>query len=216
MKRKRILPVLLLAMAILLMTSLPAVAISAKKILKKVEGEYNSLKDFTADFTQTVYVDSTDSGYASAGRLRVKKPDMFHLDLEHHTIISDGDTLWTYVPHNQQVLVDQPDTTVGAARPDQLFLTYFKETAAELIRSEEVAGRDCYLLHLEPEGNRDISCLRVWVDKESWLARRLEVTDMGGMITDYQFTAVQVNPGLADSAFVFRPPPEVEIIDLRW
>jgi outer membrane lipoprotein-sorting protein len=141
---------------------------------------------------------------------------MFCLKLEHQTIISDGDTLWTYVPHNQQVLMDQADTTGGAARPDQLFLTYFKKAEAELMRSEKVAGRDCYLLHLESGGNRDISCLRVWVDKETWLARRLEVTDLGGMITDYQFTGVQVNPGLADSVFVFHPPPEVEVIDLRW
>ncbi len=216
MNRKRILPVIFLAMVTLLMASPPAAAVSAKKILKKVEGEYKSLKDFTADFTQSVHLDSTDSGYTEAGHLWVKKPARFRLELPHQTIVSDGETLWTYVPRNRQVLVDQADTSGGAARPDQLFLTYFKNAEAELIRSEKAVGHDCYLLHLEPQEKTDISCLRVWVDKETWLARRIVMTDLEGMVTDYQFTDVQMNPGLADSVFVFRPPPEVEVIDLRW
>ena len=43
-----------------------------------------------------------------------------------------------------------------------------------------------------------------------------QLTDAGGMVTEYKFTDVRMNIGLADSLFVFRAPPEVEVIDLRW
>jgi chaperone LolA len=217
MSSKRIFIGFSLAVAILLMATLPTEAISAKKILKKVDGEYKSLNDFRASFGQRISVDPTDTvGYAAAGTLWVKKPAKFRLQLEHQTVVSDGCTLWTYVPRNQQVLVDQADTTGGATRPDQLFLTYFKKAEAELVGTEEISGRDCYLLHLTPEESDVIVSLRVWVDQKTWLARRLEVAQEGGMITDYRFSDIQVNPGLPDSLFVFRAPPEVEVIDLRW
>ena len=216
MNRKRIFFGFILAMTVLMMASPPARAITAKKILKKVEDRYEDLEDFRADFSQTVFFDSTDSGHTTSGNLWVKKPDKFRLELEHQTTVSDGDTLWTYVPVHQQVLVDQADTTGGVTRPDQLFLKYFKEADTELVDEEDLSGHGCYLLHLKPKKSEAISSLRVWVDQKTWLAARLEVTQEGGMITDYRFTDVQVNPELADSLFVFRAPPEVEVIDLRW
>ena len=165
MKRKQILLALPLAMAVLLLVSLPAEAISAKKILNKVSGQYEDLKDFRADFSQTVFIDSTDSaGYAAAGTLWVKTPAKFRLDLQHQVIISDGDTLWTYVPRNQQVLVDRADTTDGSTRPDQLFLRYFQKAEAELVDTVELDERDCYLLHLKTEQEEAISFLKVWVE----------------------------------------------------
>lgn len=205
-----------MTIAVFLMASPPAGAISAKKILQKVEDTYENLKDFRTDFNQTVLVDSADSGYTTMGKLWVKKPARFRLELEHQTMVSDGDTLWTYVPVHQQVLVDQADTSAGITRPDQLFLNYFKEADAELAREEDLNEHHCYLLHLKPKKNEAISSLRVWVDQKTWLPARLEVTQEDGMITDYRFTDVQVNPGLADSLFLFRAPPEVEVIDLRW
>jgi len=216
MKRKRILLVLPLAVTMLLTVSLPAAAISAKKILKKVDKKYEDLSDFRAAFSQTILVDSTDSGYSAAGTLWVKKPDRFRLQLERQTMISDGDTLWTYVPVHQQVLVDRVYPESAATRPDQLFLKYFKEADAKLVDTVKLDGHECYLLHLTPEESEVAVLLKVWVDGKSWLARRLEVTDDGGMITEYEFTDVQINLGLADSLFVYRPPPEVKVIDMRW
>jgi len=216
MNCKRISFGLLLAVITVLLLAMPGECISAKKILKKVEDTYEDLKDFRAGFSQTMFIDSTDSGYTVMGNLCVKKPDKFRLELEHQTMVSDGDTLWTYVPGNQQVLVDQADTTGEVTRPDQLFLKYFKEAEAELVGEEKLNGHGCYLLHLKPKKSEAISSLRVWVDQKTWLARRLEVTDTSGMITYYLFTDVQINPELADSMFVFQAPPDVEIIDLRW
>ena len=208
----------ILAIAILIFLSPPpASAISAKKIIEKVEKRYDNLTDFRADFHQTVSIDSSDTaGYSASGTLWVKKPNKFRLELEQQTSVSDGRTLWTYVPHNNQVLVDHADTTGGAARPDQLFLKYFKQAEAKLVGTEQVSGLDCYHLHLCPTGDGDISSLHVWVDKDTYLARRLKITDAGGMVTDYRFTEVRMNPGLSDSIFIFQVPDGVEVIDMRW
>jgi outer membrane lipoprotein carrier protein len=216
MNRKKTFFTFCLAVAALLATTAPSQAITAKKILKKVDKKYEDLSDFRAAFSQTIFVDSTDSGYSTAGTLWVKKPDRFRLELERQTMISDGDTLWTYVPMHQQVLVDRVYPESAATRPDQLFLKYFKEADAELMDTVELDGHECYLLHLTPEEPDVAVFLKVWVDGKSWLARRLEVTDDGGLVTEYEFTDVQINLGLVDSLFVYRPPPEVEVIDMRW
>jgi chaperone LolA len=207
---------LLMILTVLLLTP-PAESITAQKILQKVAERYEHLTDFQAAFQQAVYMDSADTaGYLSSGTLWVKKPTKFRLKLEHQITVSDGATLWTYVPANSQVLVDAADTSGRALRPDQLFLTYFQDAEATLLGTEEVAGFGCYHLCLRPKEETGISSLQVWVDKDSWLARRLEFTDDGGMITSYRFTEIKTNPGLADSLFVFQAPDSVEVIDMRW
>jgi chaperone LolA len=217
MYQKGFLPALCLIILPLLFLTQPAECISAKKILSKVEERYQGLTDFQANFHQAVYIDSSDTAaYVAAGVLWVKKPNKFRLQLEHQTSISDGDTLWTYVPGNQQVLVDQADTTGGPTRPDQLFLTYFQEAEAKLVGTEQVAGMNCYHLRLCPREKGTISWLQVWVDERNWLARRLQMADTGGMVTDYRFAEIEINSGLADSIFVFQAPPDVDVIDMRW
>jgi chaperone LolA len=204
-------------MAIVLSTSLSATAITADEILTNVSCKYDTLKDLRAGFSQTVFMDDSDSAsYAVAGTLWVKPPAKFRLALPQQTMVSDGDTLWTYAPQNQQVLVDQADTTGGISRPDQLFLRYFKEADAELLGSGEIAGRECYHLHLVPREEGNIVFLQVWVDKNTWLAYQLEVTDSAGIRTLYRFTDVLMNRGLADILFVFQTPEDVEVIDMRW
>ena len=194
-----------------------AESITAGEILHKVEERYESLTDFRTAFQQALYMDEADTvGYLASGTLWVKKPVQFRLELEHQTTVSDGKTLWTYVPSNNQVLVDAADTTGGSMRPDQLFLTYFQDAEATLCGSEQVAGLDCYHLRLQPAEETAVASLQVWVDKDSWLARRLTFTDQGGLITHYRFTEMQINPGLADSLFVFQVPDTVEVIDMRW
>ena len=209
-------PLILMILAVLLPAP-AAQSITAGEILRKVEERYESLNDFRATFHQALYMDEADTaGYLASGTLWVKKPVQFRLELEHQTTVSDGRTLWTYVPDNNQVLVDAADTTGGGMRPDQLFLTYFQDAEATLCGAEEVAGLECYHLYLQPAEETAVASLEVWVDKSSYLARRLTFNDDGGMITHYRFTETQINPGLDDSLFVFQAPDTVEVIDMRW
>ncbi len=217
MNPKRFLSACTLLILSILLPTPPAESITAQEILQKVEERYENLTDFQAAFQQTVTIDSADTaGTLASGTLWVKKPARFRLELEHQTTVSDGITLWTYVPVHNQVLVDAADTTGGGMRPDQLFLTYFQDAQATLLGTEPVAGFDCYHLCLCPTEDAAISSLQVWVDKDTWLARRLKFTDSGGMITQYRFTEMKTNPGLADSLFVFQAPDTVEVIDMRW
>ena len=217
MTRKTTLATPLTIAIILFLSPRLTTAITADQILCTVACKYDTLTDLRAGFSQTVFLDDSDSaGYAVAGTLWVKPPAKFRLAMAHQTMVSDGDTLWTYAPRNQQVLVDQADTTGGISRPDQLFLRYFKEADAELLGSGEIAGRECYHLHLVPREVGTIDFLQVWVDKSTWLAYQLEVTDSGGVQTLYRFTDVCMNEGLVDSLFVFQVPEDVEVIDMRW
>lgn len=217
MAPKRLVTVFILIILPALLPAPPAESITAEEILHKVEERYESLTDFRAGFQQALYMDEADTtGYLASGTLWVKKPVKFRLELEHQTTVSDGQTLWTYVPDNNQVLVDAADTTGGGMRPDQLFLTYFQDAEATLCGTEKVAGFDCYHLCLQPAEETAVASLQVWVDQDTWLARRLTFTDDGGMITHYRFTEMHINPGLDDSLFVFQAPDTVEVIDMRW
>jgi chaperone LolA len=203
-------------LSVLLLTP-RAGAISTKEIITKVEERYENMADFRADFHQSVYLDSADTaGYVATGVLWVKKPHKFRLELKHQTTVSDGDTLWTYVPGNAQVLVDYADTTGAASSPEQLFLKYFRDAEVRLVGSEQITGLDCYHLHLRPECDQDICSLHLWVDQQTWLVRRLEFTDSGDMVTHYWFTETRTNLGLDENIFIFQAPDGVEIIDMRW
>jgi outer membrane lipoprotein-sorting protein len=53
----------------------------------------------------------------------------------------------------------------------------------------------------------------VWVDSADGLIRQFEITDPSGVVRNVKLTALQLNPTIPNSAFVFTAPKGVHVFE---
>jgi outer membrane lipoprotein-sorting protein len=100
------------------------------------------------------------------------------------------DDIWIYLPAMKKVrrLVasNKKDSFVGTDFSYGDVIGYkVEEWNHKLVREENVAGRDCYVIESTPKSpqiaaNTGYSKRIGWVDKESFVALRIEIYDLGG------------------------------------
>jgi outer membrane lipoprotein-sorting protein len=60
-----------------------------------------------------------------------------------------------------------------------------------------------------------VTSMKIWVDAETWLTRKIEQIDINGNLNSYTVNNVKENIELKDSLFQFEVPADAEIVDLR-
>jgi outer membrane lipoprotein carrier protein len=150
------------------------------------------------------------------GTLYLKKGDRYRVETPNQMIITDGKTVWTYSLDKNQVFVDNLEKSKDNPLPRDLIIKYTRDFKPKLLRSEKVGEADCYVLSLTPrDENSFIRIVTAWIDKSTWLAARIEQTDISDNKTVYLLKNVQRNAALADGLFTFKIPSDAEVVDMR-
>ncbi|WP_305045157.1 LolA family protein [Geoalkalibacter sp.] len=212
------------------------------------QGQGGGIVDFEAEFFQESRIASLDRVQRGRGQVWFKfdrapgprsEPARFRWEYRQPSeqeIVSDGKTLWVYLPENSQViesdietaLRDQPDNPVT-------FLTGLGNLSRDFSIRWAVPNRDAagnYVLELEPRRvSQLIARLVIVVDKNAVVQfdQNLRpslreagapvfpilsstVTDPNGNSTIIEFSGIRVNRGLTDSLFQFIRPAGVEVV----
>jgi len=191
---------------------------SALDAATALQAHYDSVRDFTADFTQTYVGGVLRKRVTEQGRLRVKKPGRMRWDYtepEHKVFVSDGSEMYSYIPADRQVYVT-PMPAGDEATTAVLFLT----GRGNLVRDFDVQyandvtpGPDETALRLDPKHpNRDYDWLVIVFDRRTWEIRTLVAADSQGGTSTFQFQNVRENVGLSDEPFKFKIPRGVDVI----
>jgi outer membrane lipoprotein carrier protein len=196
-----------------------------------------AINDFEADFFQQSLIASLDRLQRGRGRVAIKfersRPDrvplaMFRWEYEQPTqqeIVSDGRTMWVYLPENRQVILSEIEIT-AEARPDDpmTFLTGLGNLSRDFQISWASPNQDergNFVLELRPRRPSPmIQRMLVVVDGEAVRAsgQRLfpilstTVYDPGGNSTLIEFSNIRVNRGLPTQHFQFIIPGGVEVL----
>lgn len=194
---------------------------SAEAVTGKMRQRLEDVRSLSARYTVTTYTAVLESRSETEGRLFLQR-DQNRLRLEEagQTIVSDGESLWTYVHGNRQVIVS-PAQEVGAAgtrpgRPDDFVFNYSNQYRYDLEGREPVDETPCYVLELTAVAPTEgIPALRIWVDEETWLTKKVVYTDDMGSETTLRFMDFQLNPELPPGLFTMTTPEDVEWVDLR-
>lgn len=197
------------------------------------------IRDFKADFVQLSTVVAIDRVQRGEGKVWFKFPPqartgstmpMFRWDYQvpnEQQVLSDGSTLWVYVPENRQVIVSEI-SQVEAEYGDNP--AAFFSGLGDLTQNFDIAwgtGRQDqaghYLLLLTPKRpSQFFKQIEVTVDHQAVLAFRqgtvspvfplvaTQVTDPQDNLTRIIFVDVRWNLNPADSEFVFEVPEGVE------
>jgi outer membrane lipoprotein carrier protein len=187
---------------------------AAADLAARVQARYDGVRDFTADFTQTVRGILLRRGATERGRVLVKKPNRNRFTYEspeRKEFVADGSQLFSHFPEMRYGSVT-PLPRGNEASTALLFLAGRGSLVRDFTGSIPPGVPDAEVhLRLVPNGSRaEFQTLTLFLDRRTLALRGLETTDEQGTNT-IRFERVRENAGLADREFAFTFPPGTEI-----
>lgn len=180
-----------------------------------LQAKYDRVRDFTADFTQHHTGILKKKGSKHSGKLQVKKPGKMRWDYtapEKQLFVSDGSTIYLWVPADNQVTVS-PAPKEDLATSGAMFLVGKGNIVRDFAISFTSAPAGTYGLRLEPRrAERDYDWLELIVDRKSLQIRQLTAANKQGGQDTFAFTNFKENVGLSDKTFEFKIPRGADVI----
>lgn len=184
---------------------------NAVEALKKASDRFNQNVSFTVTLTN---LDSQrkKTGSVSAevrynkGKYRLVMPDQ--------ELISDGTTVWHWNKQAGEVTVNNlGEDDIDLMNPGRLLANYNRSFKAKYIRTDDDGTA---VIDLQPRSARSYHKIRLFIDEESGLLKRIEVHKYDSSREIYDISSFKRTANAA-SQFVFdvAKHPGVEIIDMR-
>jgi outer membrane lipoprotein carrier protein len=236
---KRLRRLLAFITIVILSLAAPGYGADLTEVIAALEQGYNLLSDLQADFSQRTIIASMKREERGNGELFIKKPAAgpasfrFNYTKPRQQIVSDGKTVWYYIPDNKQVMVSDVTALFDGGSGIALnYLTGMGQVSKDFTISFSGAGRDQkgnYLLELVPKKPSQvmtrlqltIASSAVDQFRESGAARTpfpilsSVVHDPFGNRTVIEFSRVKVNQGIGNDRFTFKIPKGMEVIKTR-
>jgi outer membrane lipoprotein carrier protein len=191
----------------------------AAELAQALQRKYDTVRDFSADFTQVYRGGVLKRQLTESGRVSIKKPGRMRWEYkkpEEKLFVSDGAKVYWYVPQDKQVIVSQVPQDDRASTP-ALFLAGkgaitrdFVPSFADSPAGQPAGTRALKLVPRTPQPEYD--WLIISVDPVTFTLRGLVTGDAQGGTSSFSFTNLKENVGLADKLFVFTPPRGVDIV----
>lgn len=190
---------------------------TAQEVAAALQTRYDTVRDFSADFTQQWESGVLKRKITERGKLQVKKPGKMrwdYVDPEKKLFVSDGSKIYLWVPADNQVTrsaVPKQDEATTAV----LFLV----GKGNLTRDFNVtfapnAPAGTYSLRLDPKlPERDYEWLNLVIDQKTLQIRVLIAADRQGGQSRFEFSNFKENTGVSDSTFAFKIPKGADVID---
>lgn len=198
-----------LAIAATVLVSGQASAQSADAVARRLQQRYSQVQSVTADFVQTT------GGQRLNGRLQVRG-NAFRMALGEQTLVTDGRTLWSYSPDDEQVVVQNYDARQQGFSIGQLFTDYLRVFRAVGATRATLDGVRHDVLTLRPrDAGSSVRDATVYVRSSDAVPTRVRVRDTNGALHAFDLSRVQLNQPMAATTFRFTAPRGTEVVDLR-
>ncbi len=182
---------------------------SPEAVARRLQQRYAQVRTVTADFVQTT------GSQRHTGRLQVRG-DAFRMTLGEQTLVTDGTTLWSYSPADEQVVVQDYDARQQGFSIGQLFTDYLRVFRAVGATRATIDGVRHDVLTLRPrDAGSSVRDATVYVRSSDAIPTRVRVRDTNGALHAFDLSRVQLNQSLPASTFTFAAPRGTEVVDLR-
>ena len=208
-----------LALAFSIVAAGHAADSTALELAAALQKKYDGIKDFSADFSHTYEGGVLRKKITELGHLLVKKPGKMRWDYsspETKQFVSDGVKMYSYLPQDKQVIVASVPPDEEAPTP-AMFLAGKGNLTRDFTPSlaDAPAGMPpgSRTLKLVPKARqRDYDWLMLVLDPGSLAIRGLLTVDAQGGKSNFSFTNLKENVGLADKEFTFKIPRGVDVV----
>ena len=193
-------------------------SLSVETVISRLQSRYDRLNDFSADFHHTYAGGLLSTTDTERGVVHVKKPGRWRFNYsipEEKSFISNGSSIFSYFPQDQQVIISQLPTSPGASTP-ALFLSgvgnLHRDFDTEVLNPVDSDSRSLILRLTPIADNANYEFLMLTLDPETFDIKVMATTDFQGGVSTYTFSNLEENPGLSDTVFEFDIPQDVEVI----
>jgi outer membrane lipoprotein carrier protein len=191
---------------------------SLNTLVDGVARSFAQMKDFTADFIQ-VFEDPLNRKQQESGHLYLKRSRMMRWEYqspEGNLFISDGKTVYFYVPADRQVNKEAVRDTFDDRIP-LMFLLGRSDLRNEFTRFELLNTKPFLqgtkVVRMFPRRKIDLSEVVMEVDPANFQVRRLLLTHSDSSRQEFIFSNIRTNTGLRASLFDFKVPAGVEVVE---
>lgn len=213
------------AMAIASMLLLSGVSAQAQRpdaTFQRAITAYRSAESISARFDQTVTNPLTDRSLSTSGELLRRRPNLLSISFsgtEPDRIVSDGSSLWVYLPSSAPGQVIKMPVAVGQSGMlidpmGQILSAPVGSYGISDAGTAVIGGRPTHAIILTPKSHTALfSRATLWVDDADGLVRQIESTEPSGLVRKITVTRFRTNVAIPRSAFRFTPPANARVID---
>lgn len=190
--------------------------LTVQEITELMQRRQTMIDDATAEFVQHVKFGFSKIEQSFVGTLRMKKPNKYRIESEYQTLVTDGSTVWSYSPVNNQVLIDRYRENQNSISPEKFLLNIPSAYYATLLGKEKLGEVQTVTLKLVPKDDRSfVKSVKVWVEEGTWVVQKVTIVDVNETETTYTLKSIKLNTNLKENIFTFVPPSGTEVVDLR-
>ena len=195
---------------------------TADSYFASVSEAYGAIKDYSANLAITATFVATRRTENMTGRVIFKRPNLLRIDFsvpDQQTIVFNGENLIIYLPAYNVILnqaVDRSSAGSGAnlATPQGLALmrryytvAYAHETGNQPLPLQTGSTENVVTFLLSRRTTTEMfRTLRLSVNPETRLIRRIEATTISGDVIIFDFTGYSINQGLLDNRCIYDTP----------
>ena len=209
--------ILLAALSLTAKRSVAAEGTSGEAIVDRLQKNYDSTTDFTADFEQETEVKNINRSLKAHGKLWFKRPGKMLWRYEEpkgQFVVADGKYLYFYQPDQNQVIKSPLKNAFRGDIPLSFLLGLgnLKKDFNSTLQSTE---QNLYVLRLEPRGEAGgFSQILLAVSKTSFDIASVSVHDAANNVTSLRFSNMRKGVGLKDALFQVEIPSGADVVEL--
>ena len=206
----------LVIILILLNASMSQAETPEQHALDAVQKNYEKVLTYEAEFIQKSYIKMMDKTQDVKGTVSIKKPGKMKWRYgapDTQVLISNGNTLWLYVPDEEQA-TKVPIESIYSSNTPALFLAG-KGKLTQSFNVESVnLDKNSLIVTLTPKADdQSLIRLQLFVDKKNYQITGSTVYDKLGNKTEILFSNIKINREITEKTFQFQAPANVEVLD---
>jgi outer membrane lipoprotein carrier protein len=205
-----------LIISILLNGSISQTENPEQHALDAVQKNYEKVLTYEAEFIQKSYIKMMDKTQDVKGTVSIKKPGKMKWSYgapDVQILISNGNTLWLYVPDEEQATKISIESIYSSNTPALFLAGKGKLTQSFNVESVNL-DKDPLSITLTPKADdQSLTRLQLFANKKNYQITGSTVYDKLGNKTEIRFSNIKINKEIPEKTFHFQAPANVEVLD---
>ncbi len=188
----------------------------AEKLVKEVINKLSSYDNFMADLSYTMINIEMNINEKKIGKIFVSG-DKYRVEMEGQIIISDGESIWTYLVDSEEVMVSSSADSEDDLSPTKILTTYDDNYKSSFDNAKKYKNSNIKKVDLKANEDKGFQQLSLIINDKDLSLESFSIYDMNGSVFTYHIIDLQPNLELPADTFAFDTSsyPDVEIIDMR-
>ena len=188
----------------------------AEQLLEDVVNKTASYKNMKVEISYTMVNNEMDINEKKSGVIFIAG-DSYRIEMEGQIIISNGKTVWTYLPDSEEVLVSDVEDNDDNISPTKILTTYNSDYKAKFDNDKKYKNADLKEINLRPNDGKQFEKMSILVNQKSLSLENFSIYDKNGNVFTYHILKLSPNLELPENTFTFNPAdyPDVEVVDMR-